>query len=169
MTSETCLPDICDRQASSRRYTVGRTPRRAGGRNVGYDDTMNRYRDWLDQARGDLSHAANSLSMGDHAWACFAAHQAAEAAVKGLHMNRGQVAWGHSVAVLLRKLPEDLLPERKLLNAAKTLDRHYIPARYPDAHPAGPTQDNYTDAEAREAIARATEILEYCERQSLDH
>ena len=130
---------------------------------------MNRYRDWLDQARGDLAHAANSLSMGDHAWACFAAHQAAEAAVKGLHMNRGQIAWGHSVAVLLRKLPEDLLPERKLLDAAKTLDRHYIPARCPDAHPAGPTQDNYTDAEAREAIARATEILEYCERQSLDN
>jgi hypothetical protein len=33
---------------------------------------MNRSRDWLDQARGTL----------DHAWACFAAHQAEVAAAR---------------------------------------------------------------------------------------
>lgn len=56
---------------------------------------MNRFRDWLEQARGNLAHAQRSVDMGDHAWACFAAHQAAEAAVKALHMRHGQIAWGN--------------------------------------------------------------------------
>lgn len=56
---------------------------------------MNRYANWLDQARGNPSHAEKSAQPEDFAWACFAAHQAAEAAVNGLHMRRSQIAWGN--------------------------------------------------------------------------
>ena len=129
---------------------------------------MNRYQDWLDQAKGDLGHAERSLGMGDYAWACFAAQQAAEAAVKALHMRLGQIAWGHSILDLIEALPEGAKPDSSFLEKAKVLDKYYIPTRYPDAHPAGPAHRHYTEKEAKEAIDRAREVLDYCERKSLE-
>lgn len=42
----------------------------------------NRYADWFRQAQADLRHARNSLTNGDYDWSRFAAHQAAERALK---------------------------------------------------------------------------------------
>jgi len=44
----------------------------------------NRAPDWLRQALRDLEQADDSREAGRHEWACFAAHQAAEKAVKAL-------------------------------------------------------------------------------------
>jgi len=66
--------------------------------------TVNRYRDWIEQARINLAHAERSVDMGDHSWACFTAQQAAEAALKALHGRRGQVAWGNSIRGLCTSL-----------------------------------------------------------------
>lgn len=41
-----------------------------------------RWRDWLAQAEHDLEQAAASRRDGHHDWACFAAHQAAENALR---------------------------------------------------------------------------------------
>lgn len=106
--------------------------------------------------------------MSDYAWACFAAQQAAEMAAKGLHMKLGQIAWGHSVLDLLAALPEEARPDDLFLEKAKVLDKYYIPSRYPNAHPAGPAYRHYTEKEAKEAIGLAREVLEYCERKSLE-
>jgi HEPN domain-containing protein len=97
---------------------------------------VNRSRDWMAQAKSDLQHARHSIAAGDHDWACFAAQQAAEKAVKALHTHRGAIAWGHSVLDLLEALEglEDLEPA--VLDAARRLDRYYIAPRYPDAPPA---------------------------------
>lgn len=129
---------------------------------------MGRYRDWLEQARADLAHAERSLAMGDHAWACFAAQQAAEMAVKALHMRHGQIAWGHSVASLLSALPDEVRPPPEVVEKGKVLDKFYIPTRYPNAHPGGPAFAHYTEGEARQAIALAREVLEFCERESME-
>ncbi len=43
--------------------------------------------DWMKQAIRDLEHAEESRRTGRHEWACFAAEQAAEKAVKALHPN----------------------------------------------------------------------------------
>lgn len=53
----------------------------------------NRALDWFRQAERDLEHARDSSRAGRHEWACFAAHQAAEKAVKALHLYIGQEAW----------------------------------------------------------------------------
>ncbi len=45
-----------------------------------------RSKDWLNQALRDLNHAKISLEHEDYEWACFASHQAAEKAVKALHL-----------------------------------------------------------------------------------
>ena len=52
----------------------------------------NRSKDWFNQALRDLEQARDSLQAGRHEWACFAAHQAAEKAVKALHLRLGQEA-----------------------------------------------------------------------------
>jgi hypothetical protein len=54
----------------------------------------NRSKDWLAQAVRDLEQARSSRSEERHEWACFAAQQAAEKAVKALHLALGQKAYG---------------------------------------------------------------------------
>ena len=83
----------------------------------------------MEQARYNLRHAIGSLGLEDYAWACFASQQAAEAALKGLHLARGQVAWGHSIQDLLAGLPGEIEVPEELLEAAKVLDKYYIPTR----------------------------------------
>lgn len=70
----------------------------------------NRAGDWFGQAERDLAQAEDSRRAGRHEWACFAAQQAAEKAVRALHLRLGQEAWGHVVAVLLHELPEAARP-----------------------------------------------------------
>jgi hypothetical protein len=69
-------------------------------------------------------------------WACFAAQQAAEKAVKALIQSVGGEPWGHSVAGLIDLLPEHVKPSQ-LRDLALELDQAYIPSRSPNAHPAG--------------------------------
>ena len=52
----------------------------------------NRSLDWLRQADRDFEHAIDSRHAERHEWACFAAQQAAEKAVKALHLHVGQKA-----------------------------------------------------------------------------
>jgi len=49
------------------------------------DRVVSRATDWLRQALRDLEHAKRSVELGDYEWACFAAQQAAEKAVKALY------------------------------------------------------------------------------------
>ena len=71
---------------------------------------VERSKDWLDQANRDLRQAKASLRDDFYEWACFAAQQAAEKAVKGLIQSRGGESWGQSVAGLIDALPGDLRP-----------------------------------------------------------
>lgn len=95
---------------------------------------MRRPQDWFRQAQLDLAAAQSAREHGHNEWACFAAQQVADKAVKALHDPMGTEAWGHSVVELLRALAG--VPE-ETMDAAKALDKHYIPARYPNSHPAG--------------------------------
>jgi HEPN domain-containing protein len=96
-------------------------------------------------------------------WACFAAHQSAEKAVKALHLHIGQEAWGHVVARLLEDLPGDA-PE-DLIEAARVLDNFYIPTRYPNGHPQGAPFEHYGRLQSDEAIEYARSILEFVRSQ----
>ena len=95
----------------------------------------NRARDWLNQATRDLEQAEDSRRAARHEWACFAAHQAAEKAVKALHLHLGQEAWGHVVARLLQELPDTIRVPAELVEKGRVLDSFYIPPRYPNSHP----------------------------------
>jgi HEPN domain-containing protein len=105
----------------------------------------NRHRDWLRQAEADLRHARHALDDGDYDWACFAAQQSAEKAVKG--------------TILLGSLADRTEVPGELLDAGRRLDKHYIPTRYPNGFDAGAPTDYYTREEAEAAVRDADAIL----------
>ena len=121
-----------------------------------------RHADWLKQGQRDLDHARRSLDHGDYEWACFAAHQGAEKSDKAVFQRSGGDAWGHSITRLLEALPESVQPDGSLLDIAKSLDKHYIPPRYPNAHPEGAPYEYYTKGEAEQAIANGDQIVRFC-------
>jgi len=125
----------------------------------------NRAQDWLAQAERDLLHAEESHRGGRHEWACFASHQAAEKAVKGLHLHLGQEAWGHVVAKLLAELPCSAKPSQDLIERGRVLDNFYIPSRYPNAHPAGAPYEHYGPLQSEEALRHSREILAFVRAQ----
>jgi HEPN domain-containing protein len=125
----------------------------------------NRSKDWIEQARRDLEQAEDSRLAERHEWACFAAHQAAEKAVKSLHLSLGQDASGHVVARLLRDLPESALPPQELIEKTRVLDGFYIPPRYPNSHPEGAPFEHFGPLQSGEAIRYAGEILAFVRAQ----
>ncbi len=123
----------------------------------------NRWRDWLAQAKRDLNHAVHACKDKDFEWSCFSAQQGAEKAVKAVFLYLHGESWGHSVFALLKALGDKIEVSEQLIEAAKNLDKHYIPTRYPNGFDSGIPGDYYTKKDAQEAIENAREIIEFCE------
>jgi HEPN domain-containing protein len=119
----------------------------------------NRSKDWFLRAEQDLNQAESSKNEGRHEWARFAAQQSTEKAVKALHLDLGQEAWDHVIALLLQDLfievPEDLIDK------GKVLDNFFIPTRYANGHPEGPPFEHYGSIQSKEAIRSAGEVLDF--------
>ena len=122
----------------------------------------NRYADWLKQAEADFKHGKNSLNSEDYEWSCFSFQQAAEKAIKALFLKSGRDAWGHTLTILLGKLPETIQISEETIECAKILDKHYIPTRYPNGFDEGAPTDFYTRKEAEEALRCGGIIIEFC-------
>lgn len=125
----------------------------------------NRQHDWFNQAIRDLEQARASQRDGRHEWACFAAQQSAEKAVKALHLHLGQEAWGHVVAKLLQELPPSANVSALLIDKARVVDGFYIPPRYPNGFPEGAPFEHYGSLQSEEAIRYASEIVEFVRAQ----
>ena len=124
---------------------------------------VDRSGDWFLQAERDLEQAKASQVHERHEWACFAAQQSAEKAVKALHLFMGQEAWGHVIARLLHELPMEV--SQDLVEKGKVLDNFYIPTRYANSHPDGPPYEHYGTLQSQEAIRYAGEIIEFVRTQ----
>ena len=115
--------------------------------------------DWYQQALRDLDQAEASRRDGRHEWACSAAQQAAEKAVKAAHLAKAQDAWGHVVARLLTELPAAVPAD--LIEKARVLDAFYIPTRYANSHADGPPFEHYGPLQSEEAVRYAGEIVRF--------
>jgi len=124
-----------------------------------------RSRDWFNQAQRDLEQAEASRRDGRHEWFCFAAQQAAEKAVKALHLSLGQEAWGHVIARLLRELPSSVAVAAELVEQARVLDGLYLPTRYANGYPEGAPFEHYGSLQSKQAIQYAREIIEFVRSQ----
>ena len=123
---------------------------------------VDRSKDWLDEAVGDLEHARNDVRGKFYNWACFSAQQASEKAIKAVFQRMGAEAWGHSVADLLKELAKRHDIAEGLLDWAFELDKAYIPTRYPNAHPSGSPRSRYTREEAERLIRYAERVVTFC-------
>jgi HEPN domain-containing protein len=108
---------------------------------------------WFRQAERGLEQAQSSARSEQHGWACFDAQQAAEKAVKAVHLSLGKTAFGYVIARLLLELPVEV-PD-KLVEQARILDNLYASTRIaltPDSHSAN---------QSRQAIDCAGEIIAF--------
>jgi len=112
-----------------------------------------------------LRLARHARDGGHHEWAAFAAHQAAEKAIKAVFQKQHRDAWGHVLSGLLASLADVMHVDTALIDRAKGLDKHYIPTQYPNGFERGAPVDFYTREEAERAIADAETILGYCRDQ----
>ena len=97
---------------------------------------------------------------------CFHAHQAAEKALKALLMKEaGRYEPIHGVRELLELCRGLVEVSDELLRAASKLDSHYIPPRYPNAWPSGPSYVHYGEGDAEEAVSYASRIVELAKRR----
>lgn len=124
-----------------------------------------RVQDWLRQADKDLKHAQNAVSDGDFEWACFAAQQAAEKALKALYQHLGGESFGHSVLKMLKDLPRPVRPDQALLKTGAELDKLYIPTRYPNGFASGAPMDYFERGDAEGAIRHAEEIINFAKNK----
>jgi HEPN domain-containing protein len=123
------------------------------------------FRRWREESDRALQGARLQSEAGLHNWACFSAEQAAQLAIKALLHGLGRGPWGHDLVRLAELGTEaGLEVPSRVEDAARRLGRHYIPARYPDAHPSGPAGAHYGAADAEEALRDAGEILGFVDR-----
>jgi HEPN domain-containing protein len=96
-------------------------------------------------------------------WSCFLAEQSAQLAVKGLLHGIGSGAWGHDLVQLGENVAAAMNePTPPPMEAAlRRLSRHYIPARYPDAHPGGSPGAYYGATDAEQALSDLDEVLRF--------
>ncbi len=121
---------------------------------------------WFSEAEWNLETARILHERGRYNAACFYAHQAAEMAVKALLISRNESPWGHGVRALLERYSKISGEEvSHLLTHARELDRHYIPSRYPNAHPYGTPHEAYDEPTSAKAIESAELILRYVEER----
>ncbi len=117
---------------------------------------------WFNQAQNTLNSAIHDINIGDYNWCCFKCQQSAEYAVKALIRGFGQMAVGHSILKLIEILESADLPiPEEIKIGARSLDMHYIPARYPDAYPAGAPFEFYDQKTAQSAIDSSKKILDF--------
>ena len=127
----------------------------------------NRAPDWLRQAEADLKHAQSAMEAEDFEWSCFASQQGAEKALKALFYHLHGDPWGHSLLSLIQGLPGPVRASvtQELIDAAKALDKHYIPTRYPNGFAEGAPADYYTKRDAEVCLSDAKSILTFCESE----
>jgi HEPN domain-containing protein len=126
---------------------------------------VDRSGDWLQQALRDLDQATSSMEAGRHEWACFAAHQATEKALKALNLALGQQVWGHTLTRLWAAVPDGWEPRPpapdSLNDRLRLLDGFYIPTRYPDSYPEGTPAEHFGRMQSQQALTHARAITDW--------
>ena len=121
--------------------------------------------DWLNQSERDLEEAEDSMKNAKYEWACFAAQQSAEKAVKALYNALNKEIWSHSISRMLSQLGEYKV-DNEIIERSKELDRVYVGTRYPDYYTEGSPYEYYSIEDAKRCINYAKEIFEFCSKNT---
>lgn len=121
-----------------------------------------RSKDWINQSEKDLKVAEELMKDESFEWSCFVAQQAAEKAVKAVFQKLNAAAWGHSIFDLMRILSKKREVNKELLNCARSLDKYYVPTRYPNSFESGSPYEYFTREDAENGIVCSRRIIEFC-------
>jgi HEPN domain-containing protein len=120
-----------------------------------------RSKDWIEQAIHTLGEAKCLFEHDYYDGACFHSQQAAEFALKALHLSLGLEGWGHSLHNLIEELPDVIDVPDDVKQATMGLDVYYTLTRYTNGFEDGSPKDNYTRDTAEEAIGYAETVIEF--------
>jgi len=113
------------------------------------------------QAQADLKNARLTLDGCAHYLCAFLCQQAAEKALKALHMlKKRSLPHTHNIIQMAEALGA---PER-LLSFTREMNPDYVQTRYPDAANGVPA-DNYDERIAKSRLSHAEEIVEWVRKQ----
>jgi len=117
-------------------------------------------RRWLAQAIHDLEDAKFNLSGKRYNVACFLSQQSAEKALKAFLFYKGaEEVWGHSVAELCKDAKDFDIDFESISPEAASLDKYYIPTRYPNALPGGIPSEAFDEEDTKRSIYLAERII----------
>lgn len=121
---------------------------------------------WVTFAREDLRMA--ELALGEGIWnqVCFHAEQCVEKLLKALLADQGvSIPQVHRLADLLSRLnPTSIALLAPMEADIRSLDRFYIPTRYPDALPGTLPSGLPGEPEANDALAVARNVAAMVDR-----
>ena len=119
------------------------------------------YKNWLNEAEWDLETAEILKEKERYNSSAFYAQQAVEKLLKAVLMFKNEAPWGHSARELLIRLNQITeIDLSNLIHNAIELDHHYIPSRYPNAHPNSAPHEVYDKIIAENAINNAKLIFQ---------
>lgn len=120
------------------------------------------FRRWREEADRAIESARRESAAGANNWSCFLSEQAAQLAMKALLHGLGRAPWGHDLLRLGQEAEAaGLHASSDVQDALARLARHYIPARYPDAHAAGPASARYRASDSAQALADAEQVFAF--------
>jgi HEPN domain-containing protein len=122
----------------------------------GADDALR----WLRQAEHDLDDAHFVITGKRYGLACFLSQQSAEKGMKAFLLASGaETVWGHSVAELCRDAVKLDASFEAMIPFGASLDKYYIPTRYPDSLPGGIPAEAFDAWDAEKAVKTTEAIL----------
>ncbi len=117
-------------------------------------------RRWFEQSRHDARAAEMNSREGFPEIACFLCQQAAEKALKAFLYYQGErPVVGHSTFLLAKRCQDYEQGFSPILDVCRTLDRYYIPTRYPNGLPGGIPHEVFTAQDARRALEDLEQVM----------
>lgn len=115
---------------------------------------------WLRQAEHDLSDARFVMDGNRCGLACFLSQQSGEKAITAfLFASGAEDVWGHSVSELCHDATHFDETFAELIRLGASLDKYYIPTRYPDSLPGGIPAEAFDRWDAERAVQMAEAII----------
>jgi len=114
--------------------------------------------DWFTQAKADLRTAENCLKSKDYYASAFFSQQAAEKALKALHINEKKELPPRTHSLI--EIGKALGVPTNLASALRDLSPEYIITRYPNAAYGIPA-DIYDEEKAKDRLEKAKVILQW--------
>ncbi len=117
---------------------------------------------WLLQGIQDLDDAIFNLSGKRYNIACFLAQQSAEKVLKAyLLAQEVDHVWGQAISDLCKDAITFDSNFESIESSANSLDKYYIPTRYPDALPGSIPSKAFDEDDANKAISLAEKIVSF--------